>query len=155
MIGGIKERSVSNSKPTEPSAPRVTGFPKAEHRSKKSAFLQRRQASTEASSSSAEPPALSTDADGKFGGANDARLPVSGEEGMMDQISRENARRVAGMTEDEVAEERRAILERFGPDIVEKLRKSRESRLSQSATPPEGEHGLSAKNVAGLHKDKR
>lgn len=141
MIGGIKERTVSNARPTEPSAPRVTGFPKAEHRSKKSAFLQRRQASTETAPSPAQVPiSPNTLGEDNFGG-DGVENPLPREEDMMAQISRENARRIAAMSEDEVQAERNAIIERFGTDIVEKLRNSREAQLQRSATPPQGERG--------------
>lgn len=56
--------------------------------------------------------------------------PSSGESGdWRKQVEEENRQRVAAMTEEEREQERREILEKFGPDVGEILRKAREARL--------------------------
>jgi len=140
MIGSIKERTVSNVKPpAPPTPPRAAGFPRAEHRSKKSSFLRHREE-------------LSSEAD-----ARDAQLPtsppssldahqsprtVSGEDDasaqgkMPDEISGQNAKIIESMTDEEREQNRQEIVERFGLDIGERLQRA---RAAQRRVAAEGE----------------
>lgn len=131
MIGGIKERTVSNKKtPTAPSPGRPTGFPRAEHRSKKSAFLQNRQKAnvesipTDPSSSIPllDPRPLSQ-----------ASNPApSLDDNFRDEISVQNAQRMQSMSEEQIEQDRQDILARFGTTIADRLRRAREAQARKA-----------------------
>ena len=108
MIGNIQERSPNPSAPSEPIlSHKTTGFPKAQHRSKKSAFLQSRQPTTAPSSFDAAP---------------------SNPDKLSPQELDANDRIVQDMTDQEREEERQAILSRFGSNISDVLRRARLAR---------------------------
>jgi hypothetical protein len=56
-------------------------------------------------------------------------------ESWREEISVQNERFVASMTDEEREEQRREILQRFGPDIGDVLRRVKEQRLNQLQTP--------------------
>lgn len=145
MIGGIKERTVSNKKPpTAPTPGRPTGFPRAEHRSKKSAFLQNRQEISNLQNDATQPsPTASTSATLPDSIATPASQIADQENtspdiSIHDDISTQNARQVEAMSAEQIEQERRDIVERFGPGIAERLRRAREA---QSRQAPVGECG--------------
>lgn len=115
MIGNILERNVKGSPPTAPTlAHTSTGFPKAQHRSKKSAFLQSRQSS--------EPPPQPT--------PPSQPQPTSDIDTLSPRELDENERIVRGMTDQEREEERQAILARFGSNIGDVLKRARLARTA-------------------------
>ena len=62
--------------------------------------------------------------------ASASAMPSSGESNSWrTQVEEENQKRVEAMTEEEREQERREILEKFGPDVGEILRKARKARL--------------------------
>lgn len=143
MIGDIKERKRS-SVPIPPSAPpsHRSGFPKAQHRSKKSAFLSSRE--SQSPSSGAVPavthvvPHSGVD-DDLLGITNDTADPspsrqMHDPDGIRAQVSAENERLVQSMTEEEREAERQEIYARFGPAIGDVLRRAREARERQNAS---------------------
>ncbi|KAJ7724980.1 hypothetical protein DFH07DRAFT_1003441, partial [Mycena maculata] len=126
LVGSVFERTTT-SKPSSAFAPSSskTGFPRVEHRSKKSAFARAREANSAPRDnvpvvrpSKPPPPPQPVD---KYG--DDWRA----------QMARENERRVEAMTEEEREEERREILEKFGPGIGDLLKKVREARAKTGA----------------------
>lgn len=129
IVGSIVERKPSSSV----SIPKLsssgkTGFPTVQHRSK-SAFARNREdlrksgiprlhtvpaiapSSKQSSRHSSSPPPSSVD--------------------WRDQVSRENEERVAGMTEEEREQERREIVERFGANVGDILKRARLARDKQ------------------------
>ncbi|KAJ7157145.1 hypothetical protein C8R46DRAFT_1004009 [Mycena filopes] len=108
-----------------------TGFPQAQHRSqsKKSAFARAREAKTVERAD--EPPVVVA--------VPPTVVPSTPPNATAEpddwraQISRENEARVGSMTEEEREEERREILERFGPGIGDVLKKMREARAAGAA----------------------
>lgn len=145
MIGGIKERSVSNKKPpTAPSAGRPTGFPRAEHRSKKSsAFLQNRQ----------QQEALERDGGGAprdpLASSIPAGLPATlsrpppnpsqqptaqNEASMKTEISTQNDERIQSMSEEQIESDRQDIMDRFGPGFLDLIRRAKEAQQTASSS---------------------
>lgn len=61
-----------------------------------------------------------------------------------EQISRENEARIAGMTEDEIEDEKRQILERFGSRISGVLERARKNRTKKDTDGPRRANGASA-----------
>jgi hypothetical protein len=119
LIGSIIERNPKSSLSTPPKPPNSTGqsgFPIAQHRSK-SAFSRGRE-DFKKTRAQAPPPVVSANA-----GAQSVER-----EDRLRQISEENERRVADMTEEERMQERAEILKRFGPDVGDILRRAREAR---------------------------
>lgn len=133
LVGSILERKPQS----KPSAPTFradvlgkTGFPSVQHRSK-SAFARAREEQKKGEPSrrqivpvvhpamKVEIPAPRVMTQPSSGGSGDWRK----------QVEEENLRRVEAMTEEEREQERREILEKFGPDVGEILRKAREARL--------------------------
>ena len=135
LIGSVFERKPGFSM-VSPSSPKsnesATGFPKALHRSK-SLFARNRgtQQQSVIPSDAAVPPVVQR-APRTQGqeepDADDWRL----------QMSEENERRVAAMTEEEREEERRQIREKFGKNIGDILRKARMAREEKTvaSVPP-------------------
>ncbi|KAJ7045065.1 hypothetical protein C8F04DRAFT_1067585 [Mycena alexandri] len=124
-----------------------TGFPQAQHRSqnKKSAFARAREA--KAAGRADEPPVVvpSNPVPPTVGPSTPPHVVAepSPPDDWRAQISRENEARVGAMTEEEREEERREILERFGPGIGDVLKKVRRARaaapsleVSNSASTP-------------------
>ncbi|KAF8333505.1 uncharacterized protein EI90DRAFT_3121852 [Cantharellus anzutake] len=143
MIGNITERQRRSAPPVAPSIPRSAGFPKAVHRSKKlatspAALESQRAADTSwvATSSAAlkQPqlrPPLTLD------------IPSNPEESRQDdldrmhaEISAENTNIVNRMTPEQRETERQEILQRFGGDIGDILRKAREAREKAARRSP-------------------
>lgn len=132
LIGAILERN-PRSAPSTPS-PRVTlsgktGFPAVQHRSK-SAFSRTR--AEERRRSADRPQQVPLVHTAPRDGLRSPETAIDGSKGGAEvwrrQIDEENRRRVEGMTEDEREEERKEILERFGPNVGDILRKAREAR---------------------------
>jgi len=142
MIGNIKEREPSGAPPAKPLLPRVTGFPKAQHRSKDplSLFSSERQRATDTSLETAPPetsnqpqlrPPLILDI------PSHTEESCDGSPGRMRaEISAENARIVGGMTDEQRDAERQEIFTRFGGDIGDILRKAREARERAAKRSP-------------------
>lgn len=141
LVGSVFERKPGSSM-ISPSSPKsnesVTGFPRAMHRSK-SHFARKRGAEQQSvtPSHAAIPPVVQ-------------RAPRTQEKEEPDtddwrvQMSKENERRVAAMTEEEREQERREIREKFGKNIGDVLRKARMAREVQekqekTATSLEGD----------------
>ncbi|THH13690.1 hypothetical protein EW146_g6556 [Bondarzewia mesenterica] len=125
MIGSVFERK-TGSTPAVPT-PKISasGFPVVQHRSK-SAFARGREKLNKPEHGlirPTEPPVVkATSTPGTL---------TSGDGDWRQQISEENERRVAAMTEQEREQERREIEERFGKGIADVLRKAREARERQ------------------------
>ncbi|TFK40500.1 hypothetical protein BDQ12DRAFT_679536 [Crucibulum laeve] len=125
LIGSIIERKLTaTARSPQPSSSGKTGFPTVQHRSK-SAFSRNREESRKTSGllRPEEPPTL---------------LPVKSSppnpvEDWREQISKENEKRVAGMSPEEIEEEKRQIIDRFGADIGDVLKRVRQSRERQSS----------------------
>lgn len=137
MIGNIKERTVSSKgPPLAPTPGRATGFPRAEHRSKKSAFAQRRQAPPEDPSSAAGPssaPAFPLDLQPLRASADLSDPSASNDEKLREGISEQNDRLIAEMTEEEREQAMQEILSRFSPDVLQRIRRGREVQATPSS----------------------
>lgn len=145
VIGSVFERKPTSSSkpPAGPQAPRVstsTGFPPVQHRSK-SAFARNREEQLRRNPGSSRlqaPPAVpATD---KLTSPLRAPPPRSSapsdllsDDAVREQISRENEARIAGMTPEEVEDERRQILERFGAGIGSVLEKAKRNRMKRAS----------------------
>ena len=115
LVGSVFERTPSGStQPSNLSGSSRTGFPIAQHRSKKSAFARGRD---ELKRNPVEfpPPRIGM---GKVTSTGDLRQ----------QISEENDRRIEGMSEEGRERERREIIEQFGSEIEDLLRRAKEAR---------------------------
>lgn len=129
IVGSIVERKPASSSQHKPIGSSASGFPSVQHRSK-SAFARTREDLRKASFSRSQgvPKVAVTLA------SPPPPLPSSDGDGWREQISRENEERVANMTEEEREQERQEILERFGAnvgDILRKAQKAREGRGSK------------------------
>ncbi|KAH9060201.1 hypothetical protein EDB87DRAFT_1562157 [Lactarius vividus] len=137
LVGSVFERQPRSSAapPTPKSVGSNKGFPMAQHRSE-SVFARSRKAQQQSSLQllrTTEPPVvqlapiIQKDTPSEGSEDNDWRA----------QISEENERRVAAMTEHEREEERREIEERFGKNIGEVLQRARRAReASPGQTKP-------------------
>jgi hypothetical protein len=155
LVGSIFEREPrSSASPPSPSKSvgSKRGFPVAQHRSK-SVFARSREAQLQLGAHPlrvTEPPVVQpTPIIQKY-------VPSEGSEGdsWRAQISEENERRVASMTEQEREEAQREIEERFGRNIGEVLRRARMTREADNGqTEPTAslEEGL----ARGLLNDSR
>lgn len=134
LLGSVFERVPSSSKNVAPSPSNLTaGFPVAQHRSKgKSAFARRREQENKpgASSRLSEPPVLVNDNRERkvTSENNEEQKPTVDANDWRTQVSRENELRVANMTNEEREQEKQEILERFGLDVGDILRKARDRR---------------------------
>ncbi|KAF8319017.1 hypothetical protein DL93DRAFT_265421 [Clavulina sp. PMI_390] len=143
MIGGIKERtSSSRNPPAAPTPGRSTGFPRAEHRSKKSAFMQSRQQQSEKSAerqsslSDAPPKIASSSSASDFVLETSISPPQSN--GTNDgDYSKQNTEKVEAMSEEQIEKERQEIFDRFGPGIAERLRRAREAQKRRASSEPD------------------
>lgn len=127
LVGSVFERKRGSSAPSAPKAiASSTGFPTAQHRSK-SVFARNRgtqQRSTALSSQATVPtvvqltPRPQEQVPPKEPDTDDWRV----------RMGEENERRVAAMTEEERAQERREIEEKFGKNIGDVLRRARMAR---------------------------
>ncbi|KAJ7757563.1 hypothetical protein B0H16DRAFT_1537077 [Mycena metata] len=131
LVGAVFERPSTSA--LAPGSSK-TGFPQAQHRSqnKKSAFARAREA--KAAGRGEEPPVVVPSSPAPPSVVPSTPPHVTTEPSPSDdwraQISRENEARVGAMTEEEREEERREILERFGPGIGDVLKKVREARAA-------------------------
>lgn len=137
LVGSVFERKPSAS-PSIPSAPRSNangGFPSVQHRSK-SAFQRARQDQKKVGGSDrpTRAPSVVSASSSKLaedGGPDEhpgSRAIAEATEDWRRQMEEDNRRRVEAMTEDEREAERREILEKFGPNVGEILRKARAAR---------------------------
>lgn len=139
LVGSVLERRPSSS-PSAPSVPRSNvngGFPPVQHRSK-SAFQRAREDQRKAGGPSTRlfqvptvVPASTTFKASVIKGDEDtsgSRAIAEATEGWRKQMEDENQKRVEAMTEAEREAERKEILERFGPDVGEILRRARAAR---------------------------
>ncbi|PPQ63587.1 hypothetical protein CVT24_004447 [Panaeolus cyanescens] len=126
IIGSIIERkpgSAFNSTRKPQQSTGKTGFPVVQHRSQ-SAFARSREQARK----SASTPQTKTVPEVK---SSATIPPVAAQEvssSWRDQISRENEAKVASMSEAEIEEERRQILERFGANIGDVLKRAKIAR---------------------------
>jgi len=126
IVGSIVERKPSSSVSTSKlSSSGKTGFPTVQHRSK-SAFARNREDLRKSGISRLHNvPAITPSS--KLGSRHPSSPPPSVGD-WRDQISRENEERVAGMTEEEREQERKEIVERFGANVGDVLRRARLAR---------------------------
>ncbi|KIY61839.1 hypothetical protein CYLTODRAFT_405182 [Cylindrobasidium torrendii FP15055 ss-10] len=123
LVGSIFERD-STSKRTAPLAPTPSakGFPVAQHRSKgKSAFARRREELGKVAGPSRPeaPPVI----------VPSKPQPKREDDGdWFEEVSKQNAIRVASMTDEEREREKQEIFEQFGADVGEILKRARETR---------------------------
>ncbi|KAF9517230.1 hypothetical protein BS47DRAFT_1390022 [Hydnum rufescens UP504] len=147
MIGNIKERETSST-PTPPSIPstsRRSGFPKAQHRLKKSAFLGSRESQNRDSSRGGvrAVPHVAPVSEGSHAPyrSDEVEPPPLGHkihdvDEIRAQVSAENEQLVQSMSDEQRETERQEIYARFGPGIGDVLRRAREARERQNALPP-------------------
>jgi hypothetical protein len=142
IIGSIVERKPTSSisRPST-SASTKTGFPPVQHRSK-SAFARNREEKQSRqritpSSRLRDVPLVVSSLNESSAKARDLTEPD--DDDWRHRISKENEERVAGMDDAEREEERRQILERFGTNIGNVLKRARLAREQQrqSGRPPE------------------
>ena len=133
LIGSVFERKTSPfssaNLPTLSGSSR-TGFPTVQHRSK-SAFARgrddlKRNGSTGSTRTKDIPAVLPVKNGGRF--VKPPPKPVVGPNDLHRQISEENEKKLAGMTEEERDRARREIIEEFGVGIGDLLRKAQEAR---------------------------
>ncbi|TCD62644.1 hypothetical protein EIP91_006597 [Steccherinum ochraceum] len=132
LVGSVFERKGGSSAPRPPklNGTGTTGFPAAKHRSQ-SAFAKARNEANRADRPTRPQhvPAVES-----------TRSSVTGPSTVTDtgdwrrQMEKENEKKVEDMTDEEREQERREILERFGPNIAEVLRKAREARENAQET---------------------
>ncbi|KAI0329043.1 hypothetical protein GY45DRAFT_1305696 [Cubamyces sp. BRFM 1775] len=132
LVGSILERNPA-AKPSAPSirsqATAKTGFPAVQHRSQSAFARARRDAQKTGGERPREVPVVQS--------SSSLNLPVSerkpassagGADSWREQMEEDNLRQVQSMTEEEREQERAEILEKFGPNVVEVLRKARTAR---------------------------
>jgi len=129
IVGSIVERKPTSSVSTPKlSSSGKTGFPTVQHRSK-SAFARNREELRKSGTARLYTvPAITPSS--KHSSRHPASPPPSSVD-WRDQVSRENEERVAGMTEEEREQERREIVERFGANVGDVLRRARLARDKQ------------------------
>ncbi|KAF9478218.1 hypothetical protein BDN70DRAFT_895913 [Pholiota conissans] len=130
VIGSIVERKPPSSfTPPKSFSSGKTGFPTVQHRSK-SAFARNREdlRKTRFVRPKDVPPVYPSS---KHASPPPPSLPVDEADDWREQISKENEERVASMTEEEREQERREILERFGANVGNLLRRARIAREKQ------------------------
>ncbi|OTA28958.1 hypothetical protein BTJ68_09247 [Hortaea werneckii EXF-2000] len=122
FVTDVQERQVSQ--PKAPSAPTLrskTGFPEHKKRNTTSRFRQKAQENKPPSEKSSQNvaqahPAAKPSTDG---GAK----PKSWEEDEKQRIDDENRQKLAGMSEAEIEEERRELMNRMSPEFIQRLLK--------------------------------
>jgi len=131
LIGSIVERkpksSISSPTP-KPSTSGKTGFPTVQHRSK-SAFSRNREEQRKFGEARAKevPTVLRAPSRTPFS----PQPPTEDPNDWRESISRENAERVAAMSPEEIEEEKQHILERFGNNVGDILKRARLARERQ------------------------
>ena len=127
IVGSIVERKPTTTvRLPKPFSSGKTGFPTVEHRSK-SAFARNREDLRRSGVSKAQDVPLVKPSPK----LTSAPPPPPDTDDWREQISRENEQRVAHMTEEEREEERREILERFGENVGDLLKRARLAREKQ------------------------
>lgn len=136
IVGSIVERKPTSSVSRPSTSPLSrTGFPTVQHRSK-SAFARNRegkQGITPLSDLRDVPPVVSSMNDISRSQERNVSDP---EVDWRDRISKENEEIVASMDDAEREEERRQILERFGTNIGDVLKRARLAREQQKQLDP-------------------
>jgi len=139
LIGSVFERKTSTA-PTAPSARFAntsgSGFPVVQHRSK-SAFSRAREEEKNSRNarSTTVPPILPTHPAEQTQNRDLEVDSPANDDAMRRQISEENERRVANMSEDERQQERREILEQLGNgvgDLLERVRAARSKNMTKA-----------------------
>src|ERR1700710_2261482 len=143
LIGSVFERKAPTA-PTAPS-PRFThtpgsGFPAVHHRSK-SAFARARE--EEKSSGNARSTTVPSALPTRPAEQSLSRdLAPANDDAIRRQISEENERRVATMSEDEREQERREIIDQLGNGVGDLLERVRAARSRNAAKPPTVPDGM-------------
>lgn len=153
LVGSVFERKPVSHPPasTKVSTSGVTGFPAVQHRSK-SAFARGREKANLVGVSRLKeaPPVLINESkslsvnNGKrhispgMAGAHDWK-PGQASEKWRQQVSRENERIVEGMSDEERAQERTEIMERFGAGVGDLLKRAKEAREARDTQIPKTE----------------
>lgn len=142
LVGAIVERKAGA--PAAAPTPRPTsngGFPSVQHRSK-SAFQRARgnQKTVSTAERPSSPPSIAPPRQARNAVQDEDEHPGSqviakATEDWRRQMEEENQKKVEAMTEQEREAERKEILERFGPNIGEVLRKA---RMAREATQTQG-----------------
>ncbi|KAH8082422.1 hypothetical protein BXZ70DRAFT_1068239 [Cristinia sonorae] len=136
LIGSVIERKAGPSVPPKPNQTGATGFPSARHRSQ-SAFSKARGEAKKSNRAQQVPVVESLPPPPKG-------LPnLEDADDWRRQAEEENQRRVACMSHEEREQEKREILERFGPNIADVLRKAREAREAKTKETVPSLDGLS------------
>ncbi|ORX39237.1 hypothetical protein BD324DRAFT_649321 [Kockovaella imperatae] len=137
IVRGIVERPSGSAPPAPPSLPKtsVTGFPQARHRSlasSKTDALARHgenDSSTRASSRLYEPATALDYTSIPSSGLDPAASDVTRRE-----IEAENEARIQAMTAEEREQEAQELIERFGPGLVDIMRRRRDERQAATAS---------------------
>ncbi|EPQ54872.1 hypothetical protein GLOTRDRAFT_121828 [Gloeophyllum trabeum ATCC 11539] len=151
LVGSVVERKPGSSSASapKPKGPARNGFPTVEHRSK-SAFARGREEARRKGGSERlreVPVVQATPREHSRAGAEKPPVTVdSTEEDWRRQVSEENQRRVESMSEEELEQERREILERFGAGVGDILRKVKEAREKRG-----GGHGKDSAEILGIN----
>ncbi|KAF8993508.1 hypothetical protein BDQ17DRAFT_1368247 [Cyathus striatus] len=133
IIGSVIERRPTSKVTTPQLTSGKTGFPSVQHRSK-SAFSKSRQEirKTGQIRPVVPPPILPRPRSPPTSPNGTGASPPRSED-WREQISKENEERMAGMSPEEIEEEKRQILERFGSGIEDVLKRARQAREKQMA----------------------
>ncbi|KAF4617444.1 hypothetical protein D9613_005772 [Agrocybe pediades] len=137
LIGSIVERKPKStlSSTSKPSTSGKTGFPTVQHRSK-SAFSRSREEQRKFGESRArEVPTVLRAPPTPAPEPAPSIAPADNDDDWRESISRENAERVASMSQEEREEERRQILEKFGENVGDILKRARLAREKQKQRP--------------------
>jgi hypothetical protein len=132
LVGAVIERTPTGAPRAPTASGAALGFPAPQHRAAaKSAFARAREARADAAKEKTRldaPPALHTSSpatDSVANSAHTATQKAQSEAEWAAQMAAENDARVAGMSDDERAEEVREILARFGAGVGDVLAKRR------------------------------
>ncbi|KAI7082746.1 hypothetical protein KC356_g8119 [Hortaea werneckii] len=153
FVTDVQERQVSQ--PKAPSAPTLrskTGFPEHKKRNTTSRFRKKAQEnnppSEKSSQNVAQPPPSAKPSSG-----SDAK-PKSWEEDEKQRIDDENRQKLAGMSEAEIEEERRELMNSMSPEFIQRLLKrsnidsgSNESNLQPEQPPSVQENAVEEKKT--------
>ncbi|KAI6987860.1 hypothetical protein D0861_07056 [Hortaea werneckii] len=153
FVTDVQERQVSQ--PKAPSAPTLrskTGFPEHKKRNTTSRFRKKAQEnnppSEKSSQNVAQPPPSAKPSSG-----SDAK-PKSWEEDEKQRIDDENRQKLAGMSEAEIEEERRELMNSMSPEFIQRLLKrsnidsgSNESNLQPEQPPSVQENPVEEKKT--------
>jgi len=139
LVGNVVERNVTS--PRSPARLPTSGFPAVQHRSK-SAFARGRSDQSKAKPN--EVPLVVSTADTATKSKIYSSIPGGDEtEGSQvdwrHEMSEENDRVVQSMTEDELEEAKREILERFGSDLLKRMTHARAGKTGQKSVRYLGE----------------